>query len=73
LSSSEGPAPSTGRHQCEELEHFTELFHLLEKFTGLRDPSGAIYTGVTLGRHLHTQQRSAWTQELDLRPYKEGF
>jgi NAD(P)-dependent dehydrogenase (short-subunit alcohol dehydrogenase family) len=23
--------------------------------------------------HLHTQQRSAWTQELDLRPYKESF
>jgi hypothetical protein len=42
LSSSEGPAPSTGRHQCEELENFTEVFHLLEKFTGLRDPSGAI-------------------------------
>ncbi|MBV8393128.1 MAG: SDR family NAD(P)-dependent oxidoreductase [Alphaproteobacteria bacterium] len=23
--------------------------------------------------HLHRQQRSAWTHELDLRPYKEGF
>lgn len=23
--------------------------------------------------HLHTQPRSAWTQELDLRPYKEAF
>ena len=23
--------------------------------------------------HLHTQHRSAWTQELDLRPYKETF
>jgi NAD(P)-dependent dehydrogenase (short-subunit alcohol dehydrogenase family) len=23
--------------------------------------------------HLHTQQRTAWTHELDLRPYKEGF
>jgi hypothetical protein len=23
--------------------------------------------------HLHTQQRSAWTQELDLRPYREAF
>jgi len=23
--------------------------------------------------HLHRQQRSAWTQELDLRPYKETF
>ena len=23
--------------------------------------------------HLHAQQRSAWTQELDLRPYKENF
>jgi NAD(P)-dependent dehydrogenase (short-subunit alcohol dehydrogenase family) len=23
--------------------------------------------------HLHTQPRSAWTQELDLRPYKEPF
>jgi len=23
--------------------------------------------------HLHTQQRSAWTQELDLRPYRESF
>ncbi|MGP8432419.1 SDR family NAD(P)-dependent oxidoreductase [Paraburkholderia fungorum] len=23
--------------------------------------------------HLHTQQRSAWTQELDLRPFKEQF
>ncbi len=23
--------------------------------------------------HIHTQQRSAWTHELDLRPYKEGF
>jgi NAD(P)-dependent dehydrogenase (short-subunit alcohol dehydrogenase family) len=23
--------------------------------------------------HLHTQQRSAWTHELDLRPYKETF
>jgi NAD(P)-dependent dehydrogenase (short-subunit alcohol dehydrogenase family) len=23
--------------------------------------------------HLHTQQRSAWTQELDLRPYRETF
>lgn len=23
--------------------------------------------------HLHTQHRSAWTQELDLRPYKENF
>ena len=23
--------------------------------------------------HLHTQQRSAWTHELDLRPYKEAF
>jgi NAD(P)-dependent dehydrogenase (short-subunit alcohol dehydrogenase family) len=23
--------------------------------------------------HLHTQQRSAWTQEIDLRPYRETF
>ncbi len=23
--------------------------------------------------HLHTQQRSAWTHEIDLRPYKETF
>jgi NAD(P)-dependent dehydrogenase (short-subunit alcohol dehydrogenase family) len=23
--------------------------------------------------HLHTQHRSAWTQELDLRPFKEQF
>jgi NAD(P)-dependent dehydrogenase (short-subunit alcohol dehydrogenase family) len=23
--------------------------------------------------HLHTQQRSAWTHEIDLRPYKESF
>jgi hypothetical protein len=23
--------------------------------------------------HLHAQPRSAWTQELDLRPYKEPF
>jgi NAD(P)-dependent dehydrogenase (short-subunit alcohol dehydrogenase family) len=23
--------------------------------------------------HIHTQQRSAWTQELDLRPYRESF
>ena len=23
--------------------------------------------------HVHTQQRSAWTQELDLRPYRETF
>jgi len=23
--------------------------------------------------HLHTQQRSAWTQEIDLRPHKESF
>jgi hypothetical protein len=23
--------------------------------------------------YLHTQPRSAWTQELDLRPYKEAF
>jgi NAD(P)-dependent dehydrogenase (short-subunit alcohol dehydrogenase family) len=23
--------------------------------------------------HLHTQQRSAWTHEIDLRPYKEAF
>ena len=23
--------------------------------------------------HIHTQQRSAWTHELDLRPYKESF
>jgi hypothetical protein len=24
-------------------------------------------------RHIHSQQRSAWTHELDLRPHKEGF
>ncbi len=23
--------------------------------------------------HLHRQQRSAWTHEIDLRPYKETF
>ena len=23
--------------------------------------------------HLHTQHRSAWTHEIDLRPYKEPF
>ena len=23
--------------------------------------------------HLHKQQRSAWTHEIDLRPYKETF
>lgn len=23
--------------------------------------------------HIHTQHRSAWTQELDLRPYREPF
>lgn len=23
--------------------------------------------------HLHCQQRTAWTQEIDLRPYKEAF
>jgi NAD(P)-dependent dehydrogenase (short-subunit alcohol dehydrogenase family) len=23
--------------------------------------------------HIHTQQRTAWTHELDLRPYKESF
>jgi hypothetical protein len=24
-------------------------------------------------RHIHRQQRSAWTQEVDLRPFKETF
>jgi hypothetical protein len=23
--------------------------------------------------HIHRQQRSAWTQEIDLRPFKEAF
>jgi NAD(P)-dependent dehydrogenase (short-subunit alcohol dehydrogenase family) len=38
-------------------------------------PDGLLKVGPIVDNywHLHTQQRSAWTHEIDLRPYKETF
>jgi hypothetical protein len=45
------------------------------------DSSNAVYTSITDMRRriadaywqIHRQPRTAWTQELDLRPFKESF